>query len=148
MTSDTCSITCTARSAAKELSRKGYGKWSRSHKTSAFVRLLRSIPIAPGNLLIPQPTSRVRAVMWRTHSCVPRSHSCERLEGRSSLSSFMFAGLPTRHARVRALHQPEAFLQCIHSEVGLIARDDERRAQPDRVATRAQHQQTSLECQC
>jgi len=35
---------------------------------------------------------------WRAHSCVPRSHSCERL----SRSQFVFARVRTRHARVRA----------------------------------------------
>src|SRR5579864_2167957 len=36
---------------------------------------------------------------WRTHSCVPRSHSCERFEQLTDQAS---ARLSTRHARVRA----------------------------------------------
>src|ERR1700675_4768656 len=60
MTSETCSITCTACSPSKLESRNGYGKRSRSHSTSARLAGWRSIPIAPAFLLIPHPTSRIR----------------------------------------------------------------------------------------
>ncbi len=43
------------------------------------------------------------------------------------------------------LDQLQAFLQCIDSEIGLIARDDERRTEPNSVASGAEHQQAALE---
>src|SRR5579864_1119174 len=106
ITSETCSMTCTARSASKDESRNGYGKRSRSQRTSARLRALRSMPIEPGYLLMPQPTSSVRAGI-------------------------------TGPSQAGGLHRSdllEAFLQCIHSEVGLIAVDDERRAQAEGTA--------------
>src|SRR5258706_5277561 len=66
ITSDRCSITWTACSASNEESRKGYGKRSNSARTSAREAAFRSIPIAPGFLLIPHPTSSTR---MRTDDC-------------------------------------------------------------------------------
>src|ERR1035438_3664530 len=59
ITSLTCSITCVARISSNELSRNGYGGRSKSHSTSAAVAELLSMPMAPGDLLRPQPMSRV-----------------------------------------------------------------------------------------
>ena len=41
-------------------------------------------------------TRTLEDISWRTHSCVPRSHSCERL--RDFLKN-VFAGVRTRHAK-------------------------------------------------
>src|ERR1019366_2051551 len=60
ITSSTCSITWIAVRRSKELSAKGYGKRSRSASTSARLAGLRSMPMDPGCLWIPQPTSRMR----------------------------------------------------------------------------------------
>ena len=50
---------------------------------------------------------QLRLLPWRTHSCVPRRDSSRRVFARQSPAS---AGVPTRHARVRAPRLAWAFL--------------------------------------
>src|SRR4051812_21949101 len=76
---------------------------SRSHRTSALVAGLRSMPIAPGYLLIPQPTSSVLDRLIQT------------------------------------------FFQNSQCEVGLVAGDDERRAEADGAFSGAEDQDAALE---
>src|SRR5580698_3334258 len=61
------------------------------------------------------PTSSVgeTKVMWRTHSCVPRRHSCVR--------QVVSPGVATRHARVRAPRQAGVTLLEMLIVVTLIA---------------------------
>src|SRR5579863_4022136 len=62
MMSATCSITCSARTKSKELSRNGRPPLSRWQRTSAAVFGFMSRPTEPGYFVGPQPTSKIRAI--------------------------------------------------------------------------------------